>query len=50
MRTVPGSGASFKVEFDAEIYSVSKIYILNGGSGYASTNPQKYQYKILKHQ
>lgn len=41
MRTVPGSGASFKVEFDAEIYSVSKIYILNGGSGYASTNPPK---------
>lgn len=41
MRTVPGSGAILKPEFEAEFYSVSKIYVINGGSGYASTDPPK---------
>ena len=41
MRTVPGSGASFKPEFDTEFYSVSKIYVIDGGSGYSSTDPPK---------
>ena len=41
MRTVPGSGAILRPEFETEFYSVSKIYVINGGSGYASTNPPK---------
>lgn len=41
MRTVPGSGAILQPEFKTEFYSVSKIYVVNGGSGYASTNPPK---------
>jgi hypothetical protein len=41
MRTVPGSGAILKPEFDTEFYSVSKIYVIDGGSGYASTDPPK---------
>jgi len=41
MRTVPGSGAIFKPEFDTEFYSVSKIYVIDGGSGYSSTDPPK---------
>jgi len=41
MRTVPGSGAILQPEFDTEFYSVSNIFVLNGGSGYASTNPPK---------
>ena len=41
MRTVPGSGAILKPEFELPFYSVSKIYVIDGGSGYASTNPPK---------
>lgn len=41
MRTVPGSGAILFPEFETEKYSVSKIYVINGGSGYASTDPPK---------
>ena len=41
MRTVPGSGAIFKPEFETDFYSVSKIYVIDGGSGYASTDPPK---------
>jgi photosystem II stability/assembly factor-like uncharacterized protein len=41
MRTVPGSGAILQPEFETEFYSVSKIVVLSGGSGYASTNPPK---------
>lgn len=41
MRTVPGSGAILQPEFDIELYSVSKINVINGGSGYASTDPPK---------
>jgi len=41
MRTVPGSGAILQPEFETEFYTVSKILVFNGGSGYASTNPPK---------
>ena len=41
MRTVPGSGAILQPMFETEFYSVSKIFVVNGGSGYASTNPPK---------
>ena len=41
MRTVPGSGAILQPEFETEFYIVSKIVVLSGGSGYASTNPPK---------
>ena len=41
MRTVPGSGAILQPEFETEFYSVSKIYVIDGGSGYASTDPPK---------
>lgn len=41
MRTVPGSGAILQPEFDTVFYSVSKIYVINGGSGYAYTDPPK---------
>jgi hypothetical protein len=41
MRTVPGSGAILQPEFEQPLYSVSKIYVINGGSGYASTDPPK---------
>ena len=39
MRTVPGSGAILQPEFETEFYTVSKIVVVNGGSGYASTDP-----------
>ena len=41
MRTVPGSGAILQPEFETEFYTVSKIVVINGGSGYASTDPPK---------
>jgi hypothetical protein len=41
MRTVPGSGAILQPEFETEFYSVSNIYVIDGGSGYASTDPPK---------
>lgn len=41
MRTVPGSGAILQPEFELPFYSVSKIYVIDGGSGYASTDPPK---------
>ncbi len=41
MRTVPGSGAILQPEFETEFYSVSNIVVVNGGSGYASTDPPK---------
>jgi hypothetical protein len=41
MRTVPGSGAILQPKFETEFYAVSKIVVVNGGSGYASTNPPK---------
>jgi len=41
MRTVPGSGAILKPEFELPFYSVSKIYVIDGGSGYTSTDPPK---------
>jgi hypothetical protein len=41
MRTVPGSGAILKPEFETDFYSVSKIYVIDGGSGYSLTDPPK---------
>ncbi len=38
MRTVPGSGAVLDADFNAN-YGVSSFNVINGGSGYASTNP-----------
>jgi hypothetical protein len=43
MRTVPGSGAILQPEFETEFYSVSKIEVIDGGSGYASTDPPKIE-------
>lgn len=40
MRTVPGSGAILSPTFNSE-YGVSSIQVINGGSGYASTDPPK---------
>ena len=41
MRTVPGSGAILQPKFETEFYTVSNFVVVNGGSGYASTNPPK---------
>ena len=41
MRTVPGSGAIIQPEFDTEFYTVSKIVVVHGGSGYTSSDPPK---------
>jgi hypothetical protein len=41
MRIVPGSGAILQPEFETEFYTVSKIVVLNGGSGYSSIDPPK---------
>ncbi|NBP03465.1 MAG: hypothetical protein EBU90_25920, partial [Proteobacteria bacterium] len=41
MRTVPGTGAILLPVFDPDKYSVTKIYVINGGSGYAQTDPPK---------
>ena len=38
-RTVPGSGASLRPYFDPVTYGVTSIEVLNGGTGYASTDP-----------
>ena len=39
-RTTPGSGALLKPSFDS-FYGVSSISVLNGGTGYAKTDPPK---------
>jgi len=39
-RTVPGAGAQFNPIFDDE-FGVESIEVLNGGSGYAATDPPK---------
>ena len=39
-RTTPGSGALLKPTFDS-FYGVSSIEVLNGGTGYAKTDPPK---------
>ena len=39
-RTTPGSGALLKPTFDS-FYGVSSVEVLNGGSGYAKTDPPK---------
>ncbi len=38
-RTVPGSGAVLRPYFDPTTYAVTSIEVLNGGVGYASTDP-----------
>jgi hypothetical protein len=43
MRTVPGSGAILFPIFDGDKYSVSKIEVIDGGAGYASTDPPKIE-------
>jgi len=43
MRTTPGTGAILIPIFDGDKYSVSKIEVVNGGSGYASTDPPKIE-------
>lgn len=45
MRTTPGTGAILLPFFDEDLYSVTKIEVINGGSGYASTDPPKIQIK-----
>ena len=39
-RTTPGSGALLKPSFDS-FYGVSSIEVINGGTGYAKTDPPK---------
>ena len=41
-RVIPGSGAVFTPNFDAE-YRVTSFTILDGGTGYASTDPPKIE-------
>lgn len=41
-REVPGSGAVLRPNFNSE-YGVSSIDVLNGGAGYASTDPPKIE-------
>lgn len=41
-RVVPGSGAIIKPYFNS-IYSVTEIEVIDGGSGYASTDPPKIE-------
>ena len=41
-KVTPGSGAEFLPQFNSN-YGVSSIEVLNGGSGYASTNPPKIE-------
>ena len=43
MRTTPGTGAILLPIFDGDKYSVSKIEVIDGGSGYASTDPPKIE-------
>lgn len=40
MRTTPGSGAILKPYFNSN-YGVTSIQVLNGGAGYATTDPPK---------
>jgi hypothetical protein len=44
MRTVPGSGVILSPTFNSE-YGVSSIQVIDGGSGYASTDPPKITIK-----
>jgi hypothetical protein len=37
--TVPGNGAILRPYFDQVTYGITSIEVLNGGTGYASTNP-----------
>jgi len=41
MRIVPGSGAIFQPVFETDFYSVSNIYVIDGGSGYDPNDPPK---------
>ena len=41
-RTTPGSGALLKPTFDS-FYGVSSIEVINGGTGYAKTDPPKIE-------
>ena len=43
MRTVPGTGAILLPVFNPDKYSVTKIYVINGGSGYAQTDPPRIE-------
>lgn len=45
MRTTPGSGAILLPFFDENLYSVTKIEVVDGGTGYASTDPPKIEIK-----
>lgn len=45
MRTTPGTGAILLPFFDPDLYSVTKIEVIDGGSGYASTDPPKIEIK-----
>lgn len=40
-RVTPGTGAILKPIFDGDLYSVSNIYVIDGGSGYTSSDPPK---------
>lgn len=42
-RIVPGSGAILEPKFNEEDYSVTGILVINGGAGYASTDPPKIE-------
>lgn len=41
MRTVPGTGAILLPTFNPDKYSVEKFYVIEGGAGYAQTDPPK---------
>ena len=43
MRTTPGTGAILLPFFDEDSYSVTKIEVIDGGTGYASTDPPKIE-------
>lgn len=45
MRTTPGTGAILLPFFDEDLYSVTKIEVIDGGTGYASTDPPKIEIK-----
>jgi hypothetical protein len=45
MALVPGSGAIIQPRFDPIKLGVDSVVIINGGSGYSSTNPPKLQVK-----
>lgn len=41
-RLIPGSGAQIKANFDSN-FGIASFTILNGGTGYATTNPPKIE-------